>query len=209
VGLHHKISDLLRSHSWNGLDQKHQLLYMFFTLRASPDKQSQRDFWVLGKLVRCIWLIYHVTLKLNNNMSTVVIFFDIENAYGNTLHSGLLYKLSKFQFLFSVIKRISSLLSNRKFRNSIEGEMSTPRKIRWPFVKLVDSSYYSESELCGGAVTVSFSKYLPWQARHFLQRSTHFSKTCCRQLITSKFLVPEFPFLGSKSPEIAWGEIWI
>jgi hypothetical protein len=40
--------------------------------------------------------------------------------------------------------------------------------------------YYSESELCGSAVTVSFSKYIPWQATHFLQRSTHFSKTCCR-----------------------------
>jgi hypothetical protein len=36
------------------------------------------------------------------------------------------------------------------------------------------------SEFCGGAVTVSISKYLPWQAVHFLQRSTHFSKTCCR-----------------------------
>jgi len=29
------------------------------------------------------------------------------------------------------------------------------------FEKSVDSPYYSESELCGGAVTVSFSKYLP------------------------------------------------
>jgi hypothetical protein len=48
---------------------------------------------------------------------------------------------------------------------------------RGPFEKFVDSSYYSESELCGDAVTVSFSKYLPWQAMHFLQRSTHFSKT--------------------------------
>jgi hypothetical protein len=46
-----------------------------------------------------------------------------------------------------------------------------------PFEKCVDSPYYSESELCGGAVTVSFSKYLPWQAMHFLQRSNHFSKT--------------------------------
>jgi hypothetical protein len=45
--------------------------------------------------------------------------------------------------------------------------------IRVPFAKFVDSPYYSESELCGGAVTVSFSKYLPWQAMHFLQRSTH------------------------------------
>jgi hypothetical protein len=36
---------------------------------------------------------------------------------------------------------------------------------------------YAEAELCGGEVKVSFSKYLPWQAMHFLQRSTHFSKT--------------------------------
>jgi hypothetical protein len=46
-----------------------------------------------------------------------------------------------------------------------------------PFEKFMDSPYYSESELCGGAVTVSFSKYLPWQAVNLLQRSTHFSKT--------------------------------
>jgi hypothetical protein len=49
--------------------------------------------------------------------------------------------------------------------------------VRGPFEKFVDSPYYSESELCGGAVTVSFSKYLTWQAIHFLLRSTHFSKT--------------------------------
>jgi hypothetical protein len=50
----------------------------------------------------------------------------------------------------------------------------------------MDSPYYSESKLCGGAVTVSFPKYLPWQAMHFLQRSTRFSKnmlqTVCRKL---------------------------
>jgi hypothetical protein len=43
---------------------------------------------------------------------------------------------------------------------------------------------------------------------HFLQHSTHFSKTRCRPLITSKFLAQELPFHGWKSPEIAWGEIW-
>jgi hypothetical protein len=48
---------------------------------------------------------------------------------------------------------------------------------RGPFEKFVDSPYYSESELYGGSVTVSFSKYLPWQAMYFLQHSTHFSKT--------------------------------
>jgi hypothetical protein len=81
--------------------------------------------------------------------------------------------------------------------------------IRGPFAKFVDSPYYYKPELCGGAVTVSFSKYLPWQAIHFLQRSTHFSKTCCRPLITSKFLASELPFHGWKSPVITWGEIWI
>jgi hypothetical protein len=34
-------------------------------------------------------------------------------------------------------------------------------------------------------MTVSFSKYLPWQEMHFLQRSTHFSKTCCRPFAAS------------------------
>jgi hypothetical protein len=57
--------------------------------------------------------------------------------------------------------------------------------IRGLFEKFVDSTYYSDSELCGGAVTVSFSKNLPWQAMHFLQRSTHFSKTCCRPFAAS------------------------
>jgi hypothetical protein len=75
-------------------------------------------------------------------------------------------------------------------------------QVRGPFAKFKDSPYYSESEFCGGAVTVSFSKY-------FLQCSTHFSKTCCRPLITSKFLTSELPFYGWKSPEIAWDEIWI
>jgi len=48
---------------------------------------------------------------------------------------------------------------------------------RGPFEKFVDSPYYSESELCEGSMTLFFSEYLPWQAMHFLQRSTHFSKT--------------------------------
>jgi hypothetical protein len=69
--------------------------------------------------------------------------------------------------------------------------------IRGPFEKFVDSPYHSESDLCGDAVTVSFLKYLHWQAAYFLQRSTHFSKTCCRPLIISKFLPRSFgaPFV--------------
>jgi hypothetical protein len=58
-------------------------------------------------------------------------------------------------------------------------------KVRGPFENFVDSLYYSESEICGVVVTVSFLKYLPWQAMHFLQRFTHFSKTCCRPFAAS------------------------
>jgi hypothetical protein len=57
-------------------------------------------------------------------------------------------------------------------------------------------------------MTVSFSNFLPQQTIYFLQRSTHFSKTCCIPLITLKFLASELPFHCWKSPEIAWGEIW-
>jgi hypothetical protein len=54
--------------------------------------------------------------------------------------------------------------------------------IRGPFEKFVDSLYHSKSGLCGGAVTVCFSKYFPWQAMHFLQRSTHFFKRAADRL---------------------------
>jgi hypothetical protein len=71
----------------------------------------------------------------------------------------------------------------------------------------VDSPYYSELEICGDVVMVSFLKYLPWQVMHFLQCSTHFSKMWCKLLITLKFLALDLPFHGQKSPEIAWDEI--
>jgi hypothetical protein len=72
-------------------------------------------------------------------------------------------------------------------------------EIRGPFAKFVDSPYYSESELRGGAMTVSFSKCVPWKAMQFLQRSTHFLKTCCRLLITLKFLASELIFMAGKA----------
>jgi hypothetical protein len=63
-------------------------------------------------------------------MSTAAVFLDIEKACGTTWHPGLLYKLSKLQFSTSLIKLISSFLSQRKFRISVEGEMSTSRYMR-------------------------------------------------------------------------------
>jgi hypothetical protein len=88
--------------------------------------------------------------------------------------------------------------------------------LRGPFEKFVDSPYYLESELYGGAVTVSFSKYLPWQAMHLLQRSTHFSKTCCRPFAASfrriveqaVFLPRSCLFMIGKAQKSHGGEIW-
>jgi hypothetical protein len=58
---------------------------------------------------------------------------------------------------------------------------------RGPFEKVRGLTLLLESELRGGAVTVSFLKYLPWQVMHFLQRSTHFSKTCCCRPFATSF----------------------
>jgi hypothetical protein len=72
-------------------------------------------------------------------------------------------------------------------------------KIRMPFRKFVDSPYYSESELCGGAVTVSFTKYLPWQAVHFLRRSTHSQKCAADRRSLRNFLPRSSLFMVGKA----------
>jgi len=68
--------------------------------------------------------------KLQNNMSSVLLFLDIEEAFYTTWHPGLLYKLSELHFSSSLIKLISSFLSNRKFRFMVQGKLSTPRDIQ-------------------------------------------------------------------------------
>jgi hypothetical protein len=74
----------------------------------------------------CVGPADHVTLNLNNIMSTAAVFLDIEKAFDTTCHPDLLYKLSKLQFPNNLIKLISSFLTQRKFRFSVEGEVSTP-----------------------------------------------------------------------------------
>jgi hypothetical protein len=63
-------------------------------------------------------------------MSTAAVFLDIEKTFDKTWHLGLIYKLSELKFSTSLIKFINSSLSQRKFRVSIEGELSTPRYIQ-------------------------------------------------------------------------------
>jgi hypothetical protein len=72
----------------------------------------------------------HVTLNFNNNLSTAAVFLDIEKAFDTTWHPGMLYKPIKLNFPASTVKLISSFLSNRKFKVSVEGEMSTSREIQ-------------------------------------------------------------------------------
>jgi hypothetical protein len=62
-------------------------------------------------------------------MSTAAVFLDIEKAFDTTWHPGLLYKLSELQFSTILVKLIASFLTNRKFKVSVEGELSLPRKV--------------------------------------------------------------------------------
>jgi hypothetical protein len=72
----------------------------------------------------------HATLNLKNKTSTAAVILDIEIVFDTTWHPGLLYKLSKLVFSTNLIKLLGSFLSQRKFRVSVEGEMSTPREMQ-------------------------------------------------------------------------------
>jgi hypothetical protein len=63
-------------------------------------------------------------------MSTAAVYLDIEKAFDTTWQSGLLYKQSKLEFSKSLTKLIGSFLSERKFRVSVEGEVSTSREMQ-------------------------------------------------------------------------------
>jgi hypothetical protein len=80
--------------------------------------------------LHCMRFTDHVTLNFNNHMSMAAVLLDIKKAFDTIWHLGLLYKLSKLKFSVSLIKLIGSFLSQRKFRASIEGQMSTPRDIQ-------------------------------------------------------------------------------
>jgi hypothetical protein len=80
--------------------------------------------------LHCMRLTDRVTLNFNNKMSTAAMFLYIEKAFVTTWHSGLLYKLSKLEYSTSLIKLIGSFLSQRKFRVSLEGKISTPREMQ-------------------------------------------------------------------------------
>jgi hypothetical protein len=58
------------------------------------------------------------------------VFLAIEKDFDNTWHPSFLFKLSKLEFSNSLIRLISSHLSQIIFRVSVEGEISTPREVQ-------------------------------------------------------------------------------
>jgi hypothetical protein len=80
--------------------------------------------------LQCMRLMDHATLNFKINMSKAALFLDIEITFDITWHLGLQYKIFTLQFLITVMKLIGSFVSQRKFRVSVEGEISTPRDIQ-------------------------------------------------------------------------------
>jgi hypothetical protein len=95
--------------------------------------------------LQCMWLMDHVALNFNNNISTAAVFLDIKKAFDTIWHPGLLYKLSELEFSTNLIKLISSFLLQRTFRVSVAGEMSMPREMQaWvPQGSILSSILYS------------------------------------------------------------------
>jgi len=81
------------------------------------------------------------------------------------LEHPALHLLSAFELINTINTGVPSWKAYMRFRFLAYCNISPAmRHLRGPFKKFMDSPYYSELELCGGAVMVSFSKYLPWQA---------------------------------------------
>jgi hypothetical protein len=71
----------------------------------------------------------HVTLNFNKNISMAAVFLYIEKVFDAMWHLGLLYKLLELKFLISLIKFISTFLSQRKSKVLVKSEMPMPRDI--------------------------------------------------------------------------------
>jgi hypothetical protein len=69
-------------------------------------------------------------LNFRQNISTASVFLNIEKVFDKTWHLGLLYKLWDLNFSIRLIKLITCFLSHRKFRVSVESEMSKLRDIQ-------------------------------------------------------------------------------
>jgi hypothetical protein len=78
-------------------------------------------------------------------MSRSAVFLDIKKVFDRVWYLDLLHKLPTLKISISLIKLISSFLSQRKHRVSVDGEMSTARDISaimlGPVLHIVQSIY--------------------------------------------------------------------
>jgi hypothetical protein len=125
-------------------------LFQKVILKIVQDTLKKKAFLMKASLVSAPVTTWHfneayVTLNFNNNMYTAAVFLDIEKAFDKTRHLGLLYKLRELNFSIWLIKLIISFLSQRKFRVSVEGELSTPRDIQagMPQASVLSPTLYS------------------------------------------------------------------
>jgi hypothetical protein len=95
-----------------------------------------------------------------------------------------------------VIQPIASHSADRTIMLNCKHVSIVIIEIRGPFEKFVDSPYYFESELCGGAVTVSFSKYLPCTSYNAPPTSR---KRATDRLLLRNFLPRSFLFMVGKA----------
>jgi hypothetical protein len=61
--------------------------------------------------------------------STGMILMDIEKAFDSIWHNGLIFKLNKFGFPLYLNKLISSFLADRTFQVTLNGSLSTTKKV--------------------------------------------------------------------------------
>ena len=79
----------------------------------------------------------HQAVRLTNQIKegfhlkkfTASVFLDIERAFDRVWHSGLIYKLIRYDFPPQLVHTIRSYLSNRTFRVKVLNSLSPPEKI--------------------------------------------------------------------------------
>jgi hypothetical protein len=77
------------------------------------------------------------TLNFNKICLRPLCFWISKKAFDITWHSGLLYKLSKLEFLTSLIQFISSFLSQCKLRVSVEAKCLRQGKCEQGYLKVL------------------------------------------------------------------------
>jgi len=71
----------------------------------------------------------HLSINANNKEKTAAVFLDIEKAFDQVWHDGLIHKLLQIPVPFQLIKTIKSFLSDRSFQVRVEDSISQIKNI--------------------------------------------------------------------------------